>query len=55
MVMDFVLLQMSGLISENRSLMTRLESGAKLLQARSSSVEEEVLAVEQVRYDLTIS
>ena len=46
---------MSGLISENRSLMTRLERGAKLLQARSSSVEEEVLAVEQVRYDLTKS
>ena len=55
MVMDFVLLQMSGLISENRILMTRLESGARLLQARSSSVEEEVLAVEQVRYVMTIS
>lgn len=35
--------------------MKRLESGTKLMQAKSSSVEEEVLAVEQVRYDLTIS
>merc|ERR1719468_778064 len=40
--------QMSGLISENRVLVTRLESGAKLLHTQSSSVEEEVLAVEQV-------
>ncbi len=42
---------MSSLISENRGLVTRLERGAKLLHAQSSSVEEEVLAVEQVRYE----
>ena len=48
-------LQMSSLINENRSLVKKLESGTKLMQAKSSSVEEEVLAVEQVRYDLTIS
>ena len=47
----FVLLQMSSLISENRGLVARLERGSKLLHAQSSSVEEEVLAVEQVRYD----
>ena len=51
----FAFLQMSSLINENRSLVKRLERGSKLIQAKSSSVEEEVLAVEQVRYDLTIS
>jgi len=40
--------QMSSLINENRSLVKRLERGSKLMQAKSSSVEEEVLAVEQV-------
>lgn len=50
-----VLLQMSSLISENRGLVARLERGSKLLHAQSSSVEEEVLAVEQVRYDPAIS
>ena len=41
---------MSSLISENRVLVSRLETDRKLEQAgQSSSVEQEVLALEQVR------